>query len=581
MAKRVIKHKPTATGIAVGRAFCLSREPAPVPKYWITDKELAGEILRFRRALQRSKRQLTAIKEKLCRFQGREQIQILESHLLLVQDATLVDRTIQQIAGQKINAEWAVEKAVEHFKLGFLNVRESYFQERLSDIDYVHQRLLKNLLGSAEPDLRKIPYAEAVLVANDLSPAEVAALPRQRVKGFLTAIGGHTSHTAIIARSLEIPAMVGVDQILRQVREGDTVILDGLAGRILIRPTIREIAAYRRKQKRHEREQRGLLEEGRLPAVTRDGHQITLAANIELVEEIASAIEHGAEGIGMYRTEYLYLNRSDLPSEEEHFENYRRAAEAVAPRPLTIRTLDLGGDKILTQAEYQEHANPALGLRAIRFCLREPDLFRAQLRAIYRASAHGNVRILFPLITTVEEAHQVIALTEAVREELKRQRRSFRPQVPLGAMIEVPSAALMAGHLAQLFQFLSIGTNDLTQYSLAVDRTNEHVAYLFHSLHPAVLSLIHQTVQAGKAAGIPVTVCGEMAAEPTAVLALLGLEVDCLSMNPISIPRVKRLLRTAVLSEAKAFVTQALAAATLAQVEALTQQAMEALANTP
>ncbi|MBI2346680.1 MAG: phosphoenolpyruvate--protein phosphotransferase [Deltaproteobacteria bacterium] len=577
MSTRIIRHPPAAPGIAIGRAHLVTIAPAPVPTYWITDTEVAGEIQRFRRALQQSKRQLTSIKNKLCRFQGREQIQILDSHLLLIQDELLVTRAIQQIANQKINAEWAVEKTLEQIRLAFLETRERYLQERRSDIDYIGRRLMKNLAGEGEPDLRAAPYPAVILVVNDLSPAEVAALPRRRIRGFVTATGGNTSHTAIIARSLELPAMVGNERALHHIKEGDHVILDGNAGKLLIRPTVRQIASYRKQQRADEKERRTLLKEGHLPAVTRDGRRVTLAANIELIDEIPTALEYGAEEIGMYRTEYLYLNRSDLPTEEEHYRNYREAVERMAPRPVTIRTLDIGGDKLFAHAEYQEHTNPALGLRAIRFCLREREMFRAQLRAIYRASARGAVRILFPLISTVDELRELRVLVREVQAELRKSRRPFNPDVPLGAMIEVPSAALVAEHLAPHVQFFSIGTNDLTQYSLAIDRTNEHVAYLFHPLHPSVLRLIHQTVQSAKRHGIPVTICGEMAAEPLALLPLLGLELDGLSMNPISIPRVKRLLWKADAAQAAALAAQLTAAATATEAEAMAQRALQAL----
>lgn len=576
----IIHHLPTAVGIAIGHAHLLSPVAAATPQYWLTDTEVTGEMLRFKRALQRSKRQLTAIRDRLCRFQGRDQIQILDSHLLLIQDELLVSRTIQQIANQKINAEWALEKALEQIRLAFCDTRETYLLERRNDIDYVGQRLMKNLMGSAEPDVRQLPYREAILVAHDLSPAEVAALPRDRVKGFVTAVGGNTSHTAIIARSLEIPCMVGVERVMRAVREGDLVILDGVEGALLVRPNDKEIAAYRAKQHLQERERRELIKEGHLPAVTRDGYHLHLAANIELLEEIPSALEHGAEAIGMYRTEYLYLNRSDLPTEEEHYRNYRRVVEQMAPRPVTIRTLDIGGDKLFAHADYQEHANPALGLRAIRFCLQERQMFRVQVRAIYRASVHGPVRMLFPLLSTMDEVRQLLGFLAETQEELRRQRIPFDPKIPLGAMIEVPSAVILADHFARVFQFFSIGTNDLTQYGLAVDRTNEHVSYLFQSLNPAVLRMIHQTVAAARRRNIPVTLCGEMAANPVALLPLLGLELGTLSMNAISIPRVKQLIRRASLHEAKLLAGEALAAETQADVERLCRHAIEKLQGT-
>ncbi|MBI4365529.1 MAG: phosphoenolpyruvate--protein phosphotransferase [Deltaproteobacteria bacterium] len=575
MSKRIIQHAAATDGIAVGTAHVVASLITITPKYWITDKEVPSEIVRFRRAIQRARRQIATIRETLCRFQGRDQTQILDSHLLLVQDDMLLTHTIQHIANQKINAEWALEKTVQTIHLAFDETRERYLKERRQDIDYVAQRLLRNLMGSAEMDLRHPPYSETILIAQDLSPAEVAALPRGRVKGFVTAVGGNTSHTAIIARSLDIPAMVGVADVTGIVREGDPVVLDGDGNRLIVRPTRAEIAGFRRRHAELIEERRALTKEARLPAVTRDGHAIAVAANIELVEEIPAALEHGAEAIGMYRTEYLYLNRTDIPSEEEHYANYRRAVELMAPRAVTIRTLDIGGDKLFAHSEYQEHTNPALGLRALRFCLKEREMFRAQLRAIYRASAHGAVRILIPLISVLDEVFELLDLLRDVREELRRRRIPFDAALPIGAMIEVPSAVLLADHLAKHFQFFSIGTNDLTQYGLAVDRTNEHVAYLFNPLNPAVLRLIRQTVLAAKRGGLPVTICGEMAAHPIAALPLLGLELDCLSVHPIAIPRLKRLLRHADRAQCVALAEQLLGMGTAGEVESAARRALE------
>lgn len=569
-----IKHETASRGIAIGRAHILSTAGLSFPKYWIADKEITAEITRFKHAIQKSKQQLAKVKEKLCRFHGNDQIQIIDTHSMLLQDEMLVNHAIQNIANQKINAEWAIDKATSRLKMAFVDMRDEYFRQRKYDIDYICQRIIKNLVGISEIQLHELKEQHIILIANDISPAEIVNIPRERVKGFVTAVGGNTSHTAIIAKSLEIPAMVGVESILKHANENDLIVIDGLNGYVIINPNKNDISAYKKRQALYEKTKRLLLKDAHLPAETRDGAIMKLVANIELTEEIAPALQHGAEGIGLFRTEYLYANRMDYPSEEEQFECYKTALLQMHGKPVIIRTLDLGGDKLFAGSEYADHLNPALGLRAIRFCLVEKDLFRTQLRAMLRASHYGNLRILLPMISGVDELRTAKAIIEKVKQELQKENVEFAENIELGIMIEIPSAVMSADALAKEVSFFSIGTNDLIQYTIAVDRTNDHVAYLYNLLNPAVISMLKKTVDAAKKAKIDVTVCGEAAGDPLYLLLFLGMGIDGLSMNPISIPRVKKMLRETTLKEAESLFLRVENLATTTEIEKLVKSEM-------
>ncbi|MBI2974082.1 MAG: phosphoenolpyruvate--protein phosphotransferase [Deltaproteobacteria bacterium] len=564
-----IKHGGASSGIAIGHAHIFSSAGPSFPKHWIADKEITSEISRFKHAIQKSRQQLGKIKEKLCRFEGKEQIQILDTHSMLLQDEMLITHAIQNIANQKINAEWALDKATSRLKMAFIDMRDEYFQQRKYDIDYIHQRIMKNLTGMPELPLHEIKDEDIILIAADFSPADIVNFPRDRVKGFITSIGGNTSHTAIIARSLEIPAMVGVEKIINHVQSRDVVVIDALKGLIIINPGKKELSQYKKNRAGYEKAKIDLLKDINLPAETRDGAKISLVANIELVEEIKPALSHGAEGIGLFRTEYLYANRMDYPSEEEQFECYKTALSQMKGKSVTIRTFDLGGDKLFGGGEYADHINPALGLRAVRFCLAEKELFKTQLRALLRSSVYGNLRLLLPMISGIEELSQVKTLIEDVKAGLKKKNIPVNPNIELGIMIEIPSAVIVADALAKEVSFFSIGTNDLIQYTLAVDRTNEHVSYLYNLLNPAVIEMIKKTAIAAKNANIDVTVCGEAAGDPLYLMLFLGLGVDALSMNPVSIPRVKKLLRTVTAKEARELVQKIEKAQTTAKIESL------------
>jgi phosphotransferase system enzyme I (PtsI) len=452
-------------------------------------------------------------------------------------------------------------------------IEDEYLKERKEDIKHVVDRILRNLTGR---ELRQIEEleGEVIVVAHDLSPADTIQLNLQRVIGFVTDVGGKTSHTAIVSRSLVIPAVVGLENITAYVGGGEQIIIDGTDGLVVVNPTPATIKAYQLKQQHYRYLERELLKYAPLTAETQDGYYLTLQANIELIEEIPSVIQYGAAGVGLYRTEYLYLNRKTLPNEEEHFQVYKQLVQQLAPYPVTIRTLDLGGDKFASHIELAEEMNPAMGLRAIRFCLREPDIFKAQLKGILRASTYGKIKILLPMISGVEELREVKAILEQVKDELKKNRVPFDTEIPLGVMIEIPSAAVTADILAGEADFFSIGTNDLIQYSLAIDRVNEHVSYLYEPLHPANMRNIKGVVDTAHEAGIEVGICGEMAADPLYTLIFLGLGLDDLSMNPLAIPRVKKILRRSTQSEGVRLLKEVLQFATAKETELFIRKEM-------
>ncbi len=569
MRMRRFHSHATSPGIAIGRAHCMESRGSSFARSWIKDSDVEDEVSRFRTSVQKAKDQLAHIQAKMCRYQGHDQIKIIESYRMFLQDDMLVATTIKHIQQFKINAEWALDKTLSHLKLSFLNVNEEYFRERQQDVDYVGRRLMDNLIGMPDLTPSDLPPGEVVLIVHDLSPAEVASLPRDKVLGFVMEGGGETSHSAIISRALDIPAIFGVKELCGQIEEGETVILDGIKGLLIASPSRRELDQYRTIQQKYIALEHILLEEIHLPAETKDGFRIHIEANMELAEEIPSLLQHGAEGIGLYRTEYLFLNRLDEPSEEEQYENYVSVLTKLAPRPVTIRTIDLGGDKLAVSQPYETQINPALGLRAIRLCLREIPLFKTQLRALFRASTQGNLRILLPMISSVDEVRQVRKIIKDVKRDLAAREMKFRDDVPLGIMIEVPSAVFMANELAKEVDFFSIGTNDLIQYGLAIDRVNELVSHMYNPFHPAVLRMIKQAVTAAKKAGIEAAICGELAGDPLAITLMVGLELNALSMNPISIPRVKKILRSITKRQSIEILEEALSLPSAEEIEKL------------
>ncbi|MBI1911845.1 MAG: phosphoenolpyruvate--protein phosphotransferase [Deltaproteobacteria bacterium] len=557
-----------SSGIVIGRAYLMERgiiEPAQF--CYLDSAEIENEIERFTNALKTSRDQLLRIKKKMEQDgKGKEHIRIIDAHLMILKDNMLINDTIKVIKEERVNAEWALKTVLKDVKEYFDKIDDEYLKERSMDIEHIVNRVLINLMGRKHESIADLKNP-SIVIAHDLAPTDTAQMVKGTVLGFLTDVGGRTSHTAIMARSLEIPAVVGLETVTRKAETGDIIIVDGTTGTVIINPSESVVEVYKRRKERYENYGKALFHYKDLPCETMDGRRVRLMGNMEIVEEIDSLIEHGAEGIGLYRTEFLYLNRKDLPTEEEHVKAYKQVVKRMAPNPVIIRTLDIGGDKFLAQMEMAKEINPAMGLRAIRFCLKNIDIFKIQLRGILRASANGKIRVMFPMISGMEELRRAKALLEQCMEELKAEGKPFDPNIEIGVMIEVPSAAIIADLIVKEVSFISIGTNDLLQYSLAIDRVNEHVAYLYEPFHPAVLRIIKTVADAANKAGISVSVCGEMAGEPEYALILLGFGVDQLSMNAFSILRVKRLIRSISYAEAKKICKQIVSLATAKEVE--------------
>ena len=570
----VMKGIGVSPGIVIGKAYLFDRLDAKVPFYKLSDPGLVtGEIRRFRKALRESEKQLLELKNRLGDLGGgMEPLYIIDVHIMIMRDRKFIDLTLQNIREMGVNAEWAVRMTVDKYREIFDRMEDDYLRGRISDIQYAGQRILANLAGKerAAIDLEE----GVVIIAADLSPADTAQLKIDKVLGFATDIGGKTSHTAIIARSIAIPAVVGLVNISRTVRTNDDIIIDGSAGVAIVHPDPEIRKRYEEKKRLYEKAQDDLLDYADLPAVTKDHYRVEIGGNIEFIEEIPSAILHGADGIGLYRTEFIYINREQLPDEEDHLAHYRSVVGVDGLSWATIRTFDLGGDKFFPDMKPSRELNPQLGLRAIRFCLKEVELFKIQLRAILRASVQGKLRIMFPMISGIEEIRAAKRIFTDVKNELLARRVELGKDIEIGIMIEVPSAVIVAEELAKEVDFFSIGTNDLIQYVLAIDRINERVTYLYEPLHPAVLRLIKQVVDVGHKAGIRVAMCGEMAGEPAYTMILLGLGLDELSMNPLAIPRVKKIIRGATLKESKALLNKVMTFSSTAEIRAFVEAAM-------
>ncbi len=550
----LLKGIGVSPGIIIGKAFLF--DPSEIEVHTIllnTEDEINQEISRFKLSINESKQQLLTVKKEVERKKHKEARYIIDAQILILEDKLLIENIISTIKEKKIDAASAVRDTIRVLSKSFEDVGDEYLKERKTDIDYIGERITRNILGKKRQNLSKIKE-ESIIVANDLSPADTANLDVGIVMGFVTNAGGKTSHTAIMARALEIPSVVGLEKVTKEINSADTIIVDGTIGVVIIRPSADTLRKYSEKKQKYEQLKKELFKYKDLPSETPDGFHIKLLANIELIEELSSVLEHGAEGIGLYRTEFLYLNRKELPTEEEHFNIYKKVVETVAPHPVTIRTLDIGGDKFLSRINLAEEMNPVMGLRAIRFCLKELSIFKTQLRAIFRASAFGKLQVLFPMISGMQEIIQIKEILEELKNELKKEGATFNPHIKIGIMIEIPSAATIADLLAREVNFFSIGTNDLIQYTLAIDRVNEQVSYLYNPLHPSVIRLIKTIVEAAHSSGIEVVMCGEMAGEPLYLPILLGLGIDELSMNPLCILRIKKILRSITYHESQEFV---------------------------
>ncbi len=581
-----VRHGIAASpGIAVGRAFVIDRRRVKVPKRHIPAEEVASELVRLDEAVSRADLQLERLKRKLRETDEEQTGVILEAYQLILHDEHLINPTRRRIRDEKINAEWALHKTVEEIKQRFDAIDQEYFRERRSDVEFVGEQVLRNLDGSGASDAPQVPPPQgSVVVAHDLSPADTVHLHKSLVAAIVTDAGGRTSHSSILAQAFGIPAVVGLDTITEAIGSGDLLIVDGNRGEVILCPTHELVDEYRFKARSQHQRIEALLSDRDAPAETKDHARVGLLANIEMPDEVPYALDYGAEGIGLYRTEFLFLERSDLPREEEHFMHARGVVRRVAPFPATFRTFDLGVDKVAPFLHKMVGAslgiptdkepNPALGLRSLRLCLRETAMFKAQLRGLLRASTHGRMRIMFPMISGVQELRAAKAILEECKAEMRREGLPFAEDIPVGIMVEMPSAVMVADHLARECDFMSIGTNDLIQYALALDRLNEHVGYLYQPLHPAVLRMVKRTVEAGHAAGKRVAMCGEMASDPLYSIVLLGLELDDLSMSASALPLVKRVLRQAHAEEAKRLVQTLLELPSAEDIEAVVRDYM-------
>lgn len=561
-----IKGIPASPGIAIGKAMLLDREQYVIPRRNIKEDQVQSEIRRFKDALIQTKNELLEIKKRISEEMGVEHGQIFSAHLLVIEDSMLIEEVIAKLKKDKLSIEFVFQDVLKRYIKVFSEMDDEYLKERISDINDVGKRVLRNLIGAKE-DIFANLKEKVIVVAYDLSPSDTAMMHKKNLIGFATDIGSRTSHTAIMAKSLEIPAVVGLETVTRSIESGDTMIIDGAHGTIIVNPAAKTIRKYEVDKEKFLIFEKHLLELKDLPCQTTDGRKITLSANIEVPEDVTSVLSHGAEGIGLYRTEYFYMNRKDLPGEDEQFKAYSAVAKKVKPHPVIIRTLDLGGDKFLSQFEVPHEMNPFLGWRAIRFCLARPDVFKTQLRAILRASIHGNLKVMYPMISGLAELKQANAILDEVKESLRKEGIPFDENLEVGAMIEVPSAALTSDILAKEVDFFSIGTNDLIQYSLAVDRVNEKIAYLYEPAHPAVLRLIKNIIDNGHNAGIWVGMCGEMAGDINMALILLGLGLDEFSTSPIAIPEIKRIIRAVDMSKAEEIAHEAITLPTGEEVE--------------
>lgn len=569
-----LKGIAAASGISIGVAHKVGKEELVISRKDIIEAEIPLEIQLFEEALIKTRREIIELQKRIGLEMGKDEAQIFDAHLLVLEDRMLIEEVISRLKQDRCNVAFIFQEVLKKYVSIFEKIEDEYLKERSSDINDVGKRVLRNLLGKEKGSLSDIKE-RVVIVAHDLSPSDTAAMHKNRVAGFVTDAGGKTSHTAIMAKSLEIPAVVGVENATSVINTGDMLIVDGTLGVIIVNPDQRTLDSYHTKEEKLKGVAERFLSLKDLPAVTIDGVKVEINANIEFPDEVPAVKLHGGEGIGLYRTEFFYMNRKDSPTEDEHYRAYKYVAEEMNPYPVIVRTLDLGGDKFSSQFQIPHEMQPFLGWRAIRFCLARPEIFKLQLRAILRASAHGNLKLMYPMISGIDEFRQANKLLEEAKEELRAKKMPFDEDIQVGAMIEVPSAAMTADILAQEADFFSIGSNDLIQYSLAVDRANEKVAYLYEPSHPAILRLIKNVIDSAHKANINVGMCGEMAGEPSFVLILLGLGLDEFSMPPQVIPELKYLIRSITLDQVKEIAQGALKLSTGKEVAAYAQERLK------
>ena len=571
-----LKGIAAAPGIAVSKAYRIGKEEFSIPKDSIRTDEIPIQIQLFEEALIATRREIIELQKRISLEMGQEEAQIFDAHLLVLEDRMLIEEVISRLKKDQLTVAFIFSEVLKKYIEVFSRIEDEYLRERTADLNDVGKRVLRHLLGKEQKGLKDLKE-KVVVVAHDLSPSDTAAMHKQLVNAFVTDIGGKTSHTAIMAKSLEIPAVVGTVEATQKIKSGDILIVDGSSGMVIIEPDEETLRFYEEEGRKLQGIAERFLAVKDLPAVTTDGKTVEISANIELPEEIPSIRLHGGQGIGLYRTEFFYMNRKDAPTEEEQFEAYRHVAEEMKPHPVVIRTLDLGGDKFLSQFEMPKEIQPFLGWRAIRFCLARPDVFKLQLRAILRASAFGKLRLMYPMISGIEELKQANQILVECKNELRQQGLAFDENIEVGVMIEVPSAAMTADLLAQEAQFFSIGTNDLIQYSLAVDRANEKVAYLYEPAHPAVLRMVRQVIDAAHAHNIRVGMCGEMASDELFTLLLLGLGLDEFSLSPLAIPQVKYIIRAVSFEDARRFANEALSLSTSKAVDSFMHEKLKQL----
>ncbi|MBI5178874.1 MAG: phosphoenolpyruvate--protein phosphotransferase [Nitrospinae bacterium] len=540
-----------SVGIAIGKAYVLDHFHLGVVGHGIQNGQVKAEVDRFTAAVEAARKLMVEAANSNVKHLSNNLRDILNPHIQILDDPILIGQTIQVIEKELVNAEWALKQTYDKLAQRFEKIRDPYIKERAHDIEMVVNKVLRALLGKGEESLSGITEP-VIVIAHDLTPFDTAQMSAKHVLGFVTEVGGKTSHTGIIASSLSIPAVVGVPKIAKAVNTGDHVILDAISGLVIVNPTDQQFRTYNRRRQQFLYIDRKLEREAVKEARTKDGVLVRLKANIESTQDIDVALTHGAEGIGLYRTEFLFVRGNQLPGEEEQFEDYKKVLKAIAPHDAVIRTLDLGGDKVPAYHDEEPEANPALGLRAIRYCLNYPAVFRTQLKAILRASHYGKMKVMYPMVSSIEELRRAKSIMEKIKREMDKEKIPYDPDLKVGMMIETPSAAMMARQFAPYVDFFSIGTNDLIQYLLAIDRGNQKVAHLYQPLHPAVIRLLWSVIQAANIQKVPVSVCGKMSADPYYAYLLLGMgEVADLSMDSHSIPKVKQFIRNVSVEEAR------------------------------